>query len=118
MHKPCAMRSAAKLARSGARASSAVGSASTTRLAAIPRRRSIRRLKNATASPATAMPSVLALTARAHCRRRDAVGLRERGQDGLRREQIDQRQERCQPDEEVAHAQLTSYGLLFSSVAG
>src|SRR5205807_2089307 len=50
--------------RSGATASNAVGIESKVRLTRIPRRRSMRLLKNATASPATAMPMVLALTAK------------------------------------------------------
>jgi hypothetical protein len=63
MHSPCAMRSAVKLARSGALARSAVGTASSSRLIQTPRTLSIRRANSATAMPATAMPNVLALTA-------------------------------------------------------
>jgi hypothetical protein len=57
------MRSIVNTARLGAAASSAVGIARIARLIRMPRRRSIRRLKIATQSPAIAMPSVLALTA-------------------------------------------------------
>ncbi len=64
MQRPCAMRSRVNVVRSGATASSAVGIDSNVRLARIPRRRSMRLLKNATASPAMAMPMVLALTAK------------------------------------------------------
>ena len=58
------MRSAVNVVRSGATASSAVGTASSASAATMPRRRSMCRLKNATASPAIAMPIVLALTAK------------------------------------------------------
>ena len=64
MKTPCTMRSSVKVPRSGATASSAVGIASSARLTRMPRRRSIRRLKKATARPDTAMPMVLALTAK------------------------------------------------------
>jgi hypothetical protein len=52
-----------KTSRSGASASSEVGTASSTRLATTPYRRSILRLNSAVARPATAIPSVQALTA-------------------------------------------------------
>ena len=64
MHSPCAIRRAVKVAMSGAVVSRLVGIAKSARLATMPVRRSIRRLKKATASPASAMPIVLALTAR------------------------------------------------------
>jgi hypothetical protein len=58
------IRRIVKVVRSGATASSAVGTASTQRLIRIPDRRPICRLKNATESPATAIPIVLAFTAK------------------------------------------------------
>src|SRR5205823_12363305 len=64
IHSPCITRSTVKVVRSGATASNAVGIESKVRLTRIARRRSMRLLKNATASPATAMPMVLALTAK------------------------------------------------------
>ena len=64
MNTPCATRRAVKVVRSGAVASSVVGTESRARLTTMPVRRLIRRLKKATTSPATAMPIVLALTAR------------------------------------------------------
>jgi len=64
MKTPWAMRNAVNVARSGATASSAVGIDSSARLARMPSRRLIRRLKNATANPAMAMPIVLAFTAK------------------------------------------------------
>ena len=64
MHSPCTMRSTVKVVRSGATASSAVGIESSARLTRMPSRRSMRWLNNATTSPATAMPIVLALTAK------------------------------------------------------
>jgi hypothetical protein len=63
VQRPWATRNAVKTARFGAPASSAVGIASSTRLTRMPRRRSICLLNAATARPAMAMPSVLALTA-------------------------------------------------------
>ncbi len=63
MKTPWTMRSAVNTMRSGATASSAVGIESSARLRRMPRRRLMRRLKKATASPAIAMPIVLALTA-------------------------------------------------------
>jgi len=64
MHSPCTMRRAVKVARSGAVARSAVGIDSTARATKIPSRRSMCRLKKATARPATAIPIVAALTAK------------------------------------------------------
>ena len=64
MQRPWAMRRIVNVVRSGATASRAVGMASRQRLMRIPRRRSIRRLKKATVNPATAIPMVLALTAK------------------------------------------------------
>ena len=64
MHSPCAIRSIVKTVRLGAEASRLVGIASTARLTRMPSRRSICGLKNPTTSPATAMPMVLALTAK------------------------------------------------------
>ncbi len=63
MKTPCAMRSAVKLARSGAVASSVVGTERQARLIQMPRRRSMRRLTSATRMLETAMPKVQALTA-------------------------------------------------------
>lgn len=63
MRSPWAMRSIVKVARSGATASSVVGTASTTRLPRIPARRGMRRSRRATPGPATAIPMMLALTA-------------------------------------------------------
>ena len=64
MQRPCTTRRMVNVVRSGATASSAVGTDSAARLTRIPSRRSIRRLNKATSSPATAMPIVLALTAK------------------------------------------------------
>lgn len=64
MNTPWAMRRAGNAVRSGATASSAVGTASSTRLVKIPSRRSSCRLNSATPRPATAMPIVLAFTAK------------------------------------------------------
>jgi hypothetical protein len=58
------MRRIMNVVRSGATASSAVGIESSTRLSTMPRLRLSRRLKKATVRPATAMPMVLALTAK------------------------------------------------------
>jgi len=58
------MRRTVKTVRFGAIASRLVGIASRRRLARIPRLRSMCGLKNPTTRPATAMPIVLALTAK------------------------------------------------------
>ena len=58
------MRRIVNTVRSGALASSVVGIASRTRLTRMPNRRSMCGLRKPTTSPATAMPMVLALTAK------------------------------------------------------
>jgi hypothetical protein len=58
------MRSSVKIVRSGALASSAVGIESSASATRMPRRRSIMRLNQAMPRLATAMPMVLALTAK------------------------------------------------------
>jgi hypothetical protein len=64
MQSPCVTRRIVNVVRSGATASSAVGTASTQRLIRMPSLRSMLRLKKPTARLATAMPMVLALTAK------------------------------------------------------
>ena len=64
----------------------------------MPSRRFKRRLKYATARPATAMPIVLAFTAKPIAAGVTSYALRERWQDRLRREQIDHGEERREPD--------------------
>src|SRR5438105_6804267 len=63
MNSPCSTRRKAKAPRPGACARSTVGSASAASATITPRRRSMRRLKKATARLPIAMPSVAALTA-------------------------------------------------------
>ena len=58
------MRSAEKVARSGAWASSSVGTASSASAIDTPRRRSMRAPSSAITNAPAAMPKVLALTAR------------------------------------------------------
>ena len=67
MNSPWTTRSSAKTVRLGAKASSAVGTASSSRLRLIARLRSMFALKAPTSRPATAMPSVLALAATPIC---------------------------------------------------
>ena len=64
MKTPCTIRSRVKVPSPGATASSAVGIASRARLTRMPSRRSMRRENSATSRPDTAMPMVLALTAK------------------------------------------------------
>ena len=64
MHSPCATRSSVNVVRSGADASSAVGMDRIARLTKVPVRRSMCRLKNATPRLASAIPKVLAFTAK------------------------------------------------------
>src|SRR5687767_4668771 len=64
MKMPCAMRRVAKIARLGATDSKRVGTASRARLIQMPRLRSMRPPRTATARLDTAMPRVHAFTAR------------------------------------------------------
>src|SRR3974377_723808 len=64
MQRPWQMRSAVNTVRLGADASGPVGNENRARLTRMPNRRSMRWLKNPTANPATAIPIVLALTAK------------------------------------------------------
>ena len=64
MKMPCAMRRAAKMIRFGATDSNRVGTASSARLIQIPRRRSMRPPRSATARLDMAMPRVHAFTAK------------------------------------------------------
>src|SRR6516225_4869340 len=64
MQRPCKMRSAVNVVRSGATASSAVGIERRDRLIRMPSRRLMCWLNRETASPATAIPIVLELTAK------------------------------------------------------
>jgi len=64
MNNPWVMRRAVKTPSPGATASSEVGIESKTRLTNMPLRRSMWRLNKATPRPATAIPIVLALTAK------------------------------------------------------
>ena len=102
MHSPCAIRRTVNVVRSGATASSAVGIDEQRKAHQDAQPAIDVRPNKATASPATAMPIVLALTAKPMAAGRHLVGAGERGQDRLRREQIDDRQKRRQPDHEGA----------------
>ena len=64
MQRPCATRRPVKTARLGAVANRLVGIASRVRLSRMPVRLSMCGLRKPTTRPATAMPNVLALTAR------------------------------------------------------
>ena len=64
MQRPCAIRKTVNVVKSGAIASSAVGIDSKARLTRMPNRRSMCWLNTETINPATAMPIVLALTAK------------------------------------------------------
>src|SRR5262249_26138575 len=64
MQSPCPMRSTGNVGKSGATASSAVGIDSKARLTRMPNRRSMCWLNTETTNPATAMPIMLALTAK------------------------------------------------------
>ena len=64
MQRPCAIRSIVNTVKSGATASSAVGSDSKARLIRMPNRRSMCWLNTETINPATAIPIVVALTAK------------------------------------------------------
>ena len=71
-----------------------------TRLTRIPSRRSMRRLNKATTSPATAMPMRAGVDGKAHRGRRHPIVLRQRRQDRLRGEQIDDGEECRQADDQ------------------
>ena len=60
------------------------------------------RLNSATPRPATAMPSVQALTARPIAADVTPVVGGERGEQGLRREEVDDGEERREPDHGIA----------------
>ena len=64
MHKPCKILSPVKTGMLGIVDSNSVGIASMVSDSSMPRRRSMRRPTTAIARPATAMPIVLALTAK------------------------------------------------------
>ena len=98
MHRPCAMRSNAKIVRLGAEASRVVGMASRARLSQTPLRRSSRCAEAADEQAGDRHADRAGIGGDADLRRRHAIEARERGQDRLGREQIDEGQEADRAD--------------------
>ena len=100
MQSPCAIRRIVKVVRSGATASSAVGTASTQRLIRMPSRGRCCRLKKRDREARDRHAHGAGVDGEAHRCGRHFVGCGKRRQDRLRREQIDHGEKGGQADDD------------------
>src|SRR5271166_1510678 len=99
MHRPCATRSAVKVARSGASASNEVGTARMARLTRMPRRAVDPLAEKGDGEARNRHAHGAGVYGEAHGGGGNPVGLRERRQDRLRGEKVDEGEKRREPDD-------------------